>query len=125
MSYSDKRISAAIAATILIHFAILIVSLVTPTLSFLTLLINLAISLSICIYWIQKKIRITQRIFELREILFISLEVMVAGCSIYSILTADPIIWLRVVNFVILGIHLLLLLAFFIFMLTFKIKRLF
>ena len=125
MSHSDKRISAAIAFIILIHIAILTISLLISDLSFLIALINLLVSSSICIYWIQKQIRITQRIFELRERIVLSLEIVVIVCSVYSMFIDTHTVWLTVVNFFILGIHILLFLAFFVFMLTFKMKKLF
>lgn len=125
MSHSDKRISAAIVVIILIHIAILTISLLIPDLSFLIALINLLVSSSICIYWIQKQLRITQRIFELRESIVLSLEVVVTGCSVYSMFIDTHTVWLTAVNFFIVGIHLLLFLAFFVFMLTFKMKKLF
>src|SRR6187549_2301466 len=125
MSLSDKRISAVVATVIMIHIAIFVTVLFLPTLSYLTAVVNLVIGSSICIYWIQKQLRITQHIFELREIIALTLEVVVIGCSIYSILLSEQIARLDVVNLFILIVHLLMLLVFLVFMLTFKMKKLF
>ncbi len=125
MSPSDKRISAAIATIILIHVTVLALGLKIPAFSFLIALINLLVSSSILIYWTQKQIRITQHFLELREILVLLFEVIVLGCAGYSLFIHHPIQWLTIVNLSVLGIHLLVLLAFFVFMLTFKMKKLF
>jgi len=125
MSLSDKRISAVVATVILIHIAIFVTVLFLPTLSYLTAVVNLVIGSSICIYWIQKQLRITQHIFELREIIALTLEVVVIGCSVYSMLLSEQIAWLNSTNLFILIVHLLMFLAFFIFMLTFKMKKIF
>jgi hypothetical protein len=125
MSHSDKRISALVATVILIHIAIFVTALLRPTLSYLTASTNLVVGSSICIYWFQKQLRITRHIFELREIIALTFEVVVIGCSIYSILLPEQIAWLNTVNLFILIVHLLMLLIFLVFMLTFKAKKLF
>ena len=125
MSHADKRTSAIVAIIVLIHIAILITFLFLPTLSYLTAATNLVIGSSICIYWIQKQLRITQHIFELRETIALTLEVVVIGCSIYSLLVSEQTAWLSTANLFILIVHLLMLLAFLVFMLTFKMKKMF
>ncbi|AYB29922.1 hypothetical protein [Chryseolinea soli] len=123
MSTADKQISAAVALVALIHAAILITALVSPGLGAIVYL-NLIVSVSLLLYWVQKQIRIQQHVVELREVVALAFETAVAGCSIYA-LTGTPARWLWVTHVVISGVHFLAVLAFFIFMLTFRIKKLF
>lgn len=123
MSTADKQISAAVALVVLIHAAILTAELVASSRGVIVYL-NLTVSLSLLLYWAQKQIRVQQRFLELREIVVLAFETVVAGCSVYALIEA-PVRWLRVTHVIISGVHFLAALAFFIFMLTFRIKKLF
>ncbi|MBL0745860.1 hypothetical protein [Chryseolinea lacunae] len=123
MSNSDKQACGALASIILIHVAVLLTGLLTSRF-FVIVYLNLTASVSLLIYWAQKQIRIQQHIVERREILVLGFEVLIAGYSIFT-LTAEPTCTLTAVHVVLLSIHLIALFAFFIFMLTFRIKKLF
>ena len=124
MSSSDKQISAALAIIILIHIAIPVMGLANASCFYLVAYLNLAVSLSLLLYWLQKQIRIQQHFIELREVVVLGFEAAVVGCSAYALIK-EPLRWLRVTHFVFSGIHLLAFIAFFIFMFLFKIKKLF
>ena len=123
MSTSDKQISMAVALVVLIHAAALIAELVSSSVSIIVYL-NLIASVSLLSYWAQKQIRIQQHVIELREVAVLVFETAVAGCSIYALIEA-PGTWVRITLVVISGVHFLAAMVFFIFMLTFKIKKLF
>ena len=120
----DQWIPVALVVSILLHVSILIIGLVTRELSYLTTLLNLAAALSIILYWAQKQLRIRQHTLELREIIVLCLETAVIGCALYSITTKQWDTWLRIIQYIVFGIHLSAILFLFVFMLTFKIKRL-
>ncbi len=124
MSNSDKRISAAVAFGIIIHLVILTLGFIIPSFFISTPLLNLIVGLSILAYWLQKQIRITQHYFELREFVVLSSEVIVIASAVCSLLMRQ-IQWLSVAQVVILSVHLIALLVFFVFMITFKMKKLF
>jgi len=123
MSTSDKQLSVVVALVALLHAAILIMELVSSGLGVVAYL-NLTASVSLLLYWAQKQIRIQQRLLELREVVVLAFETAVAGCSVYTLIEG-PVKWLWVTHVVISGVHFLAVLAFFIFMLTFRMKRLF
>ena len=123
MSTSDKQISAAVALVVLIHAAVLITELVSPGFGVVVYL-NLTVSVSLLFYWTQKQIRIQQHVIELREVVVLAFETAIAGCSVYALIE-EPARWLRVTHVIISGVHFLAVLAFFIFMLTFRMKKLF
>jgi len=124
MSSSDKQISGVLAVIILIHIAIPVTGLAIASCFYLVVYLNLAVSIALLLYWLQKQIRIQQHFIELREVIVLGFEVVVAGCSVYALVT-EPVSSLRLIHLVFSGIHLLAFIAFFIFMLLFKIKKLF
>jgi len=123
MSTSDKQLSVVVALVVLLHAAIFITELVSSSLGAIVYL-NLTVSMSLLLYWTQKQLRIQQHSIELREVVVLVFETAVAGCSVYTLIE-EPARWLRVTHVVISGVHFLAVLAFFIFMLTFRMKRLF
>ena len=124
MSNSDKQISVAVALVVLLHAAILIGALGVSSGPCIAAYLNLIVSISLLSYWVQKQIRIRQHIMELREVVVLGFEIAIAGCSVYALIE-EPARWLRVTHVVISGVHFLVALAFFIFMLTFRMKKLF
>ncbi|HEY5749745.1 MAG TPA: hypothetical protein VIU12_26935 [Chryseolinea sp.] len=123
MSTSDKQISVAVALIVLIHAAVLIMKLVSSSVGIIVYL-NLTVSVSLLLYWTQKQIRIQQHVVELREVVVLAFEAVVAGFSVYALME-EPVRWLRVMHVVISGVHFLAVLGFFIFMLTFRMRKLF
>ncbi|MCW3116077.1 MAG: hypothetical protein JWM28_159, partial [Chitinophagaceae bacterium] len=94
-------------------------------LPFYIVFINLLAGLSVIIYWIQKQIRITQHSIEFREMIFLVIESLIVGISVYYILSSPLNHWIKVVQYIIFGLHWILTLLALAFMLTFRIKRLF
>ena len=125
MNKSDQWVNVMLAILILIHVSILIIGLVIHKLPVLIPLLNIAVAFSIIIYWIQKQLRIEQHFNDMREMIVLGMEVIVIATAVYFINTLHRDQWLKVMQYVIFGIHLICLLLFLIFMLTFKMKRLF
>ena len=125
MSKADQWVSIILWISILIHIIVLIVGLTTNKLSFLTTWINLIIGLSILLYWIQKQLRIEYHIFEMREWMVLGFELVVVGTSLYLISTKQWPGGIRVLAYIFFGLHLLVLILLAVFLLTFKMKRLF
>ena len=124
MPNSNQSVLIILIAIIAVFLAVLILGYKTNQLTFLIPLLNLASGSSLLIYWIQKQIRITQHIFELREISVLGFEMIVVGCAFYALMSKAEYPWLRVLHYVFWTIHFLCLGVFLVFMLTFKIKRL-
>ena len=124
MSKSDQWVSITLVVLIIIHFSTWIIGFVTNKLSYLTALLNLVAGLSILLYWGQKQLRIQQHYIEPREIIVLSFELLVIGCTVYSFITKQWSNGIRIAQYIFFGIHLTALLLFLIFMLTFKMNRL-
>ena len=87
MSKSDQWVSIILVVLIVIHFSTWIIGFVTNKLSYLTAVLNLVAGLSILLYWGQKQLRIQQHYIEPREIIVLSFELLVIGCTVYSFIT--------------------------------------
>ena len=124
MTKSDKWIKIGVIITIIIYIFIGLSVFMGYNQVGLISLLNLATSLSILTYWIQKQIRISQHIFEFREMSVLCFEIVVIGCAIYSHIFNIFSDWMKVIHLTLFGIHLCFLILFLAFMLTFKMKRL-
>jgi len=124
MSKSDQWISVIIGITILINLSVLTLVLVYHKTSWLTLL-NGVSALSVLIYWIQKQFRISFHISDPMEIAVLCFEIAVIGVGVYSIVSKQNLNWINIIQKIVFGIHLSALILFLVFMLTFKITKLF
>ena len=125
MSKADQWVVIVVLAVLMIHVLVLIAGLVTNRLSYFAGIVNLIMGMSVLIYWVQKQLRIEYHIFEMREWMALLFEAAVAGISIYSIFAAQWTTGFRVLQYIFFGVHSLILILLLIFMLTFKMDRLF
>ena len=125
MSKSDIVIIIILIVSILTHVSIGIIGLITHKLLNYLPFLNALSGLILVTYWVQKQLRITQHIFEMREMVVLCGEVLVVGVSIYTIVSTPMHFWLKMIQFVVFTLHLSALLLFAVFMLTFKMNKLF
>ena len=125
MSLEDRWIIIGLVIVILVHFAALIIGHYANKLSYLISILNLAIALSILAYWIINEIQVQQHAIELREIVVLIFEVIVAVSALYNIISANYNKPLRILQHIFFGVDLIVLITALIFMLTFKITKLF
>ncbi|MFT3910829.1 MAG: hypothetical protein QM737_15535 [Ferruginibacter sp.] len=125
MPASNNQVKATIIFFMLIYMAVFLTGLRAYQELELISLINFITSLSILLYWIRKQLRITQHIYELREMVLLGIEILFLGVSVFSFFIHTPGSWTAITAFAIFIIHFVVLLLALIFMFTFKIKRLF
>jgi hypothetical protein len=125
MSISDKQMNMILILVIIIYLAVLVTGLWKHELVNYCSFLNAATGAAIIVYWVQKQIGITQHIVEAREIAVLCLEGLIAGMAIYAIFASPTPYWLKIMQYIIFGVHLSLLVLFLVFMLTFKMKKLF
>jgi hypothetical protein len=125
MSKSDLWINIAIVALIVIHLLVWVIGYKTNKLYSCITWLNLLAGLSVCFYWVQHEIKITQHSFEAREMWVLSLEVALVGGALFSLATHQYNIFLKIIQYLFFGVHLTILIGFLFFMLTFKMNRLF
>jgi hypothetical protein len=108
----------------LLHFAVLIVGLKTNQFTFLATILNALIGFSILIYWMQKQFWISQHVFEWRETLVLAAEILVLAAAFYA-LNFKNLQWIKILQHLAFGIHWLCCILLLVFLLTFKMKKLF
>jgi hypothetical protein len=124
MSKTDSWVNIILITVIAAYIIVWIAGLVTHKLVNYFSMINAVTALAILIYWIQKQLHITQHYVETREIIFLGVEALFAGISIYTLFSSLITHWLKVAQYIIFSLHLIVLVLFLIFMLTFKMKKL-
>lgn len=124
MSKPDQWVNVLLAIIIVMHISILIIGIVIHKLPVLIPLLNIAVALWVIIYRIQKQLRMQEYFIDMQEMTMLATEVVVIITGVYFISTAYKDQWLKVLQYIIFGIHLVLLLLLLVFMFTFKIKRL-
>lgn len=125
MSKSDQWANIAVVVFILVHLVILITGWINGKTSLLPASANLIAGLGIVIYWLQHELHIRQHTVETREMIVLSIEVAVIGLGAYFLLSHHPYKWLKVFHYIIFGVHLSCLVLVSIFMLTFKMNKMF
>jgi hypothetical protein len=126
MSKSDYWVNAILIFFILLHIIVLISGLITHKLLTYISVLNTISGLIVIIYWIQHQLRITQHIYETREMIFLGFETVLVAASIYSIVSNFHINhWVRVIQYVFFSIQFVCLLLLLLIMLFFKMNKLF
>lgn len=124
MNKQDQRIIIIVIILILIKSCVLVIGSYFGKLSYVTCIFNMAAGITILVYWIQKQLRISQHIFEGREITLLALETAMAGLAVYSFIVNQYNGWLMGIQYLFFGIHFLALLVFLAYMLLFRMKKL-
>jgi len=124
MLTSNQITNIILIVVIAIHFAVLIVGIKSNRTGLYLSMLNLVAGSSVLIYWIQKQLRITQHLFGITEILMLVFEIALVASAIYFLVSKKVINSVVIMQYVFFGIHLLALVLLFVFMLTFKMKRL-
>ena len=124
MGKSDQWVIITIALLILLHLSILAIGYFTTKLPYLASVLNLAAGISIILYWIIRQIQIEQHTIELREIIVLFFEVVVIGGAVFYMVATQKNNWLKIMQYLFFGMHLLVLIVGLIFMVTFKMNKL-
>ena len=121
----DRQVIIIVIAFLFLYTAVLITGVAMHQLLLHISVMN-AVAGSLMIgYWVWDKLRPLQRMTERREIIVLSLEGLFVAVSLYAVITTGQHYWLTVLQYIVFTLHAVLLLLFLIFMLTFKIKKLF
>lgn len=125
MSKIDEWVNSIIVVLLLVHASVWAFGYFTNRLLYLVSFLNLAVGVAIIAYWVAKQFQIQQHNFDALEIAVLCFETIVIAAAVYSIFTSTVHNWLKVTQYIFFGIHFLVLIAAIIFMLTFKINKLF
>lgn len=125
MSKSDQWVNILIIGSIILYLTVWAIGYKGHKFAYLASILNLISGGAILLYWVIRQIQISQHIFEMREMLVILFEVVVIACAILFILSSQRNGGLKVIQYIFFGIHLSVLVLGLVFMLTFKMTRLF
>ncbi|MEO6667927.1 MAG: hypothetical protein ABIN36_00540 [Ferruginibacter sp.] len=123
MLKTDKTTKIFLFTAIAVYIAVFIIGIGDGTLKYISI-INAITSGSVPLYWVNKQLRITQHIFELREAIVLSAETLFTTTAVYTIFSNPTNSFLHVLQYLIYGMHFIVLLLFAIYLLTCKINRL-
>jgi hypothetical protein len=124
MSKPDQWVIITIGLLILLHLSVLAIGYFTARFAYLSAVQNAAAGVSIILYWAIRQLQIEQHTIETRELIVLLFEVVVIAAAVFYIGTSQRDSWLRVMQYIFFGIHLLALVLGLIFMLTFKMNKL-
>ncbi|MEO5943484.1 MAG: hypothetical protein ABIP30_03545 [Ferruginibacter sp.] len=124
MVKSDQLVIAIIIAIITVHTAVWVIGYFTHKLSYLFSFVNAIAAILLIGYWVINQLTIQQHIIEGREIAVLSFELLAAILSVYTIICHPVSSPFKIAQYIIFGIHFIVLIAALLFMLTFKINRL-
>lgn len=125
MFKKDKTIMLVLLAMITLYIAALLAAVfICPPFSYISL-VNAATSASVLFYWVNKQLRISQHVFELRETITLVAECLFAATAVYTVLSSKANVFFSMLQYIIFGLHFIALLLLFIYMCMFKMKRLF
>ncbi len=124
MGKADEWVFIIVLALLFIYVLVLITGFITHKLLYLTSLLNIISASAVLIYWILRQLQIKQHLFDLREITVVCFEVAVAAIAAYAFFNNQKHSWIKIIQYAVYGIHLLALILFLVFILTFKMNRL-
>ncbi len=121
----DRTVKSITIAAICLYAAVLIAGFATHHLLLCVSIINGVAGLLIIRYWIWDKLRPLKLLTEAREQVVLLIESIIVAFVVYAISSKSLANWLAILQYIIFAIHSMLLILFLIFMLTFKMKKMF
>ena len=122
---SDKTVKGVTITGICLYAAALLAGIEMHRVLLYVSSINAVAGLLIIIHWVWDKLRPLKRLTETRELIVLFIESVIVVLAIHAISSTSLAKWLTILQYIIFAIHELLLILFLIFMLTFKMKKLF
>jgi len=122
---TDQFIKLLLGICIIIHFAVFILAFTSKRFLQFAALLNGIMAFCISFYWINRQVRYGQIDFPSKEFLLVIVEVALLLVCIYTLIRHADYQWIRVIQYIFFGFHLIGVIFFSCFMLFFKMNRLF
>ena len=122
---NDIYASTAMIIILICHLAIIIIGYKMQKIILLISYLNTVIVIGIFIFWAINSLNIKQYNFELRELFAICLEACILIFGLYTIIGFQDKTYVKVINYIGFGIHLLATTGMLYYMMTFKFDKLF
>jgi hypothetical protein len=124
MIKSDEGIVIIMLLLVLLYLSVWAMGYFIHKLPHFISTLNIATVLVLLGYLAIRQLQVQQYHFELREMIVLGIEVFIFFAAIYAITSGNKYKWITTKQYVVFGIHLLLLLLGLVFMFTFKINKL-
>ena len=125
MLTQNETAVAVLVVFILVQLALVIMGKILGKLAMVVTVFNILVAICIIGYWLLQQFRSTVHYLEFREVAVLAVEVLIIASACYSLIIQHPHQLFKVAQQVFFGIHLLCSILLLIFMLTFRINKLF
>lgn len=122
---NDIYIKAVIISVLICHLATITIGYKMQKTTLLISYLNTVIGIGLFIFWAITGPNIMQHNFEFREVVVLCMEACILIFALYSIIGFHNKTYVKVLNFIGFGIHLLVTIGMLYFMLAFKMNKLF
>nr|WP_321231109.1 hypothetical protein [uncultured Psychroserpens sp.] len=122
---NDINIIIAMIIVLICHLASIIVGYKMQKTALIISYLNTIIAIGVFIFWIISSLNIKQHNFEFRELFVIGLEACIFIFALYSIIGFHKKTYVKIINYIGFGIHLLVTVGMLYYILAFKFDRLF
>jgi hypothetical protein len=125
MSKPNLYVNVFIVVYLVANLSVAIYGYMTNKFSFFISILNIIIGSISIIYFIANNLKISYLNIETREIIYLIFEVFVLFFALYYLINKDDKPWLNMLNYIGFGINFLAGFVMLLFMLIFKMNRLF
>lgn len=122
---NDLHVSTIITIILICHLAAITIGYKMQKTTLIISYLNMVTVIGIFVFWVITSPNIKQHNFEFRELLVICLETCILIFAFYSIIGYHNKAYVKIINFIGFGIHLLATIRIFYYMFAFKFDKLF
>lgn len=122
---NDTTVTVAIVIVLICHVVSIAIGYKMEKTTLFISYLNAIVVIGILIFWVNKNLNIQQHHFEFRESAALCLEACILVFALYSIIGFHNNAFVKVINYVGFGLHLLATIGMLIFMSVFKMDKLF
>lgn len=121
----DKYVNLVIVLILICHLIAFIIGQKMQKTALLISYVNAIVVICILVFWVNKNLNIQEHYFEFKEVLVLCLEACVLIFALCSIVGFYNNSYVKVINYIAFGLHVLAAMGMLIFMLVFKYNKLF
>ncbi|MFT4847534.1 MAG: hypothetical protein ACI83B_000053 [Sediminicola sp.] len=122
---NDTTVNLAIVIILICHLVCITIGYKMEKTTLFISYLNAIVVIGILIFWVNKNLYIQEHYFEFRESCALCLEACILTFALYSIIGFHNNTYVKVINYIGFGLHLLATTGMLIFMTVFKMNRLF
>ncbi len=121
----DTSISAAVIIFLICHLATITIGCKTQKTTLLISYLNVIVVIGVFLFWMIYTLNIKKHIFEFRALFVIGMEACILIFALFYIIGFHKKTYVKVINYIGFGVHLLIATGMLYYISTFKIDKLF